>query len=142
MASMFTESAIHQKTPQQLTALLYEACLNNLEGSIEDIQNKDYVIANYKIQKANDILHRLGAGINYEAGIIAEQLDMLYNYMADRLVEANLNKDTEIIKEVIRSLEEISSAWNQALKNKAANPAAIIRQRASAYEKNVFTEEN
>ena len=56
-----------------------------------------------KLQKANDILKRLGVGINYEAGIIADQLDMLYNYMADKLIEANLKKDPEIIKEVIKN---------------------------------------
>ena len=48
--------------------------------------------ANKKLQKTNDILHRLGAGLNYEAGIIADQLDTLYNYMADRVIEGN-NKE-------------------------------------------------
>lgn len=142
MTSIFTESAIHQKSPQELTALLYEACFTNLEEAIEDINNKDYVIANKKLQRANDILHRLGAGINYEAGIIADQLDVLYNYMADKLVEANLQKDIAPIKEVLQILEDISAAWNQAMQNKQADPKAAIRQKALAYEKSVLMEDN
>lgn len=142
MTGIFTESAIHQKSPQELTALLYEACLTNLEEAIEDINNKDYVIANKKLQKANDILHRLGAGLNYEAGIIADQLDMLYNYMADKIVEANLTKDVTIIKEVLQTLEEISTAWHKAMKDKPTAPAAGARSKASAYEKNVLMEDN
>ncbi|MGG0720065.1 flagellar export chaperone FliS [Robertmurraya massiliosenegalensis] len=141
MTEIFTESAIHQKSPQEITALLYEACMTNLENAIIDIQNKDFVLANKKLQNANDILQRLGAGINYEAGIIADQLDVLYNYMADKIVEANLNKDIKIIEEVLSSLEEISAAWNQAMKNKAVDPGAAIRKKASAYEKSIFTEE-
>lgn len=142
MTEIFTESAIHQKSPQEITALLYEACITNLEEAITDIDNKDYVLANKKLQKANDILHRLGAGLNYDAGIIADQLDILYNYMADKVVEANLNKDVSLIKEVLQSLEEISGAWNKAMKNKAADPTSAIRRKASAYEKSILTEDN
>lgn len=142
MTGIFTESAIHQKSPQEITALLYEACITNLEGAIEDIDNKDYVFANKKLQRTNDILYRLGAGLNYDAGIIADQLDLLYNYMADKLVEANLKKDTSLIKEVLQSLEEITSAWNKAMKTKAPNPGAGIRQKAMAYEKSVLIENN
>lgn len=142
MTGMLTESALHKKSPQELTALLYEACLTRLEEAIEDIENKNYVIANQKLQKANDILHRLGAGLNYEAGIIADQLDLLYNYMADRLVEANLNKDVTIIKGVIQQLEEIAGAWNSAMKKNATDPAAAIRKKVSAYENSVLREED
>ena len=111
----------------------------SLEEAIENINSKDYVIANQKIQKANDILERLGVGLNYEAGIIADQLDMMYNYMAGKLIEANLKKDTAIIKEVIKILEDISQAWSQALK-KPAKPLNPNRMRAMAYEKSVLVE--
>lgn len=140
MTGILTESAIHKKSPQELTALLYEACLTNLEEAIEDIENKDYVIANKKLQKANDILHRLGAGLNYEAGIIADQLDMIYNYMADKIVEANISKNIEPIKEVIERLSEIADAWNEAMKNNKPDPGNAIRKKVSAYESNVLTE--
>lgn len=142
MTSIITEDALFKKTPQEITALLYEACLTNLEESIDDINNKDYVIANKKLQKANDILHRLGAGLNYEAGIIADQLDALYNYMADKVVEANYNKDTEIIEEVIKALEPIALAWNEALKKKPSQGSGGLRNKALAYEKSVLMENN
>lgn len=140
MSDYLTKEMIYQKSPQELTSLLYETCLMSLEEAIENINSKDYVIANQKIQKANDILERLGAGLNYKAGIIADQLDMMYNYMAAKLIEANLKKDPAIIKEVIKILEDISQAWNQALK-KPAKPMNPNRMRAMAYEKNVLVEQ-
>lgn len=72
--------------------------------------------ANDKLKKVNDILERLGVGINYEAGIIAEQLDVLYNYMADLVIKANVKKDIEPLKEVLTILEDISGAWQTAMK--------------------------
>lgn len=141
MTEIFTESAIFKKSPQELTALLYEACLTNLEEAIEDIDNKDYVIANKKLQKANDILYRLGAGLNYDAGVIAEELDMLYNYMANKIIEANYKKDKAIINEVIHILTEISTAWNEAMKKGSSDPSEAVRKKALAYEKNIMFEE-
>lgn len=139
MTGILTEDALFKKSPQEITALLYEACLTNLEESIDDINNKDYVIANKKLQKANDILHRLGAGLNYEAGIIADQLDALYNYMADKVVEANYKKDTNIIEEVIKAIEPIAVAWNKALKKKPSSTG--LQNKAMAYEKSVLMED-
>ncbi|WP_102344855.1 flagellar export chaperone FliS [Bacillus sp. Marseille-P3661] len=138
MTGLFTEEALYKKSPQEITALLYEALLTNLEESIQHINNKEFIDANKKLQKANDILHRLGGGINYEAGIIADQLDALYNFMADKVVEANYKKDIQLIKEVIKGVEPIAQAWNQAMKKKTV-PVAPRRQ-AMAYEKSVLTE--
>jgi len=113
---VISNEALHKKTPQEITALLYEACLDNLELAKQAMEEKDLMVANEKLQKANDILHRLGAGINYEAGIVADQLDALYNYLADRVVQANYDKDPRIIDEVINNIELISVSWNEAQK--------------------------
>jgi len=139
VSDYLTKEMIYQKSPQELTSLLYESCLISLEEAIENIESKDFVIANQKLQKANDILERLGVGINYEAGIIADQLDMMYNYMASKLIEANLKKDISIVKEVIKILEDISQAWNQSLK-KPAKPINPNRMKAMAYEKSILVE--
>lgn len=132
--TLISKEALHKKSPQEITALLYEAGLNNLEQAKAAINEKDFILANEKLQKTNDILERLGAGINYEAGIIADQLDTLYNYMSDRVVQANYNKDVKAIDEVIQLVTQIASAWHQARKhNKDAQPKAI-KQKANAYE--------
>ncbi|WP_303985450.1 flagellar export chaperone FliS [Niallia circulans] len=139
MANLITEEVLYQKSPQELTALLYEACLNNLEEAIENIENKDYILANVKLKKANDIVWRLGAGINYEAGIIADQLDMLYNYIAGKLIDANLKKDISIIQEVKTIVEELLAAWTASMKEKAPKINTGLRQKTLAYEKNIMT---
>lgn len=139
MSDFLTKEMIYQKSSQEITALLYESCIMRLEEAIENINSKDYVVVNQKLQKANDILQRLGVGINYEAGIIADQLDMIYNYIAEKLIEANLKKDPTLIKEVIGILEDISQAWNETLK-KPTKPIARRSQQAMAYERNILVD--
>lgn len=115
--------------------------MSTLEEAIEAIKQKDYYTSNKLLKKANDILYRLDAGINYEAGIIADQLDVLYDYMSEKLIEANINKDIKLIEEVLKIINEISTSWNQALKTKENKQPNVLRQKTNAYEKHILTVE-
>ncbi len=139
MTAVLTESVIYSKTPQEITTLLYEACIVEVEHAIEEIENKEFASANKRLQKTNDIIYRLGAGLNYEAGIIADQLDALYNYLADQIIEANLKKDVQRLKHVLETLESIAGAWNQALNSKKNMTNPSFKTRNLAYEQNSST---
>lgn len=141
MLESLTNEIIYKKSPQELTALLYEGIMENLEESIEFIDSKNYLEANKKIQKANDILHRLGVGLRYETGVIAEQLDTLYNYMATRLVEANMKKDRQIILDVLKVLQPIAQGWNEVLRLKPTQNSQLIK-KVSAYENSIMRAED
>ena len=140
MSQIFTNEALHKKTPQELTALLYEACITNLEKSINSIENKEFLDANIYLQKSIDIVHRLGAGINYEAGIVADQLDALYNYMANKIFEANYEKNIEKVNEVIQIITELMTAWHEAMKKNVDIPPRVLKQQTNAYEQTVVYE--
>ncbi len=134
---VLTEEVLYKKTPQELTALLYEGIINNLEESIELIDAKNFIEANGKMQKANDILYRLGIGIKYEAGPIAEQLDTLYNYMSDELIKANIRKDKQIIKDVLNIIQPIAEAWNEIIKKKVHGTSSLTK-KVLAYENSIM----
>jgi flagellar secretion chaperone FliS len=135
---IISNKALHEKTSQEITSLLYEALLENLEMAASALKDKDYLTANVKMQKSNDILFRLGGGLNYEAGILADQLDHLYNYLSDRLIQANYKKDILIVEEVIRHIETIYKAWNELLKKnkEECHELKIVKLQKVAYEKN------
>ncbi len=133
-----TEELIYQKSPQELTSLLYEVLIENLQSSVRAVERKKYMLANQKLQKANDILYRLGAGLNYEAGIIADQLEALYNYMAERLIAANIKKDAEEIRQVLAIVDRLADAWNEAVKSNPKPAQSGLRKMANAYEQNVM----
>lgn len=139
MSNFLTEELIFKKSPQEITALLYEACIDTLEKAVTAIKRKDYFTSNKLLTKANDILYRLDAGINYNAGIIADQLDALYDYMSEKIIDANIHKDLSSIEEVLNILKEISTSWNEALKKKNTVQPNRLRQKNLAYEKHVLT---
>ncbi len=113
-----------------------------LEEALTALEQKDYWKANKQLQKGNDILRRLGVGLRYDAGIIAHQLDALYNYMAERLIEANMKKDVKIVQEVWQLTTTIATAWNEALKS-GASPAQTVRKpKTAAYEQFIAYEQS
>lgn len=133
MAELITEEALYQKTPQEITALLYEAMLDHLENAIQKIETKDYIEVNESLKKCNDILKRLGAGINYDAGIIADQLESVYMYVDNLLFDANVKKDAEKVKEAHKLISMISEAWHQAMTNKETKTNTRT-QKMSTYD--------
>jgi flagellar secretion chaperone FliS len=137
LMEVLTNEVLYKKSPQELTALLYEGIMANLEESIQLIDEKKLVEANGKLQKANDILHRLGVGLKYEAGSTAEQLDTLYNYMASQIIEANKRKDPQIIKNVLRVIQPIAEAWNEIIKKKVHSQSTVSK-KVSAYENSIM----
>lgn len=136
---VLTNEVLYKKTPQELTAFLYEGLIDNLETARDHIVNNQLYEANQKLQKSNDIVERLGVGLKYEAGPVAEQLDSLYNYMADQIILANRKKDTKLIENVLRIIGPIAQAWNSAMKTKATNPS-LSGRKMSAYESNIMRE--
>ncbi|RFU69338.1 flagellar export chaperone FliS [Peribacillus saganii] len=131
---VLTKDVIYNKSPQELTSFLYEGVMDHLEAAIVLIDEKNFLEANYKIQKANDIFHRLGVGLKYEAGPIAEQLDTLYNFMANELVVANVKKDSTKIRRILNLVQQISGAWNTVLKQNPATVQPKINKKVAAYE--------
>ena len=134
--SFLTKELIYQRSSQELTLLLYEAGERNIEEAISAIHHKDFGEANEKFQKAIDIVERLGVGLNYEAGIIADELDSLYNYINDILFKANFEKNASLAKEALTILKELASAWNEAIRSQKDSMSTRKASHLNAYEKN------
>ena len=131
---LISQETLHKKTSQELTLLLYEAALNNLESAENHIEHDRLEQANKHLQKTNDILERLGVGINYEAGILADQLEQLYNYLADEVVTANLLKDRVRIQHVHEIILSLFSAMIEAVKDKRVANDRVNYKQTNAYE--------
>ena len=51
--------------------------------------------------------------MRYRLGELGERLSALYDYMGERLLQANLHNRPELIDEVTRLLSELRGAWEQ-----------------------------
>lgn len=65
------------------------------------------------ISKASAIIEALRGCLDFEVGgDVTDNLYALYSYMLDRLLDASIKNDPEIVDEVSNLLKEIKSAWD------------------------------
>ena len=102
-------------SPAELTLMLYEGAIkfcNLAEMGIEhnDIQKAHTNII--KVQKIIDYL-RQTLDMKYE---VAQDFENIYSYLSQRLIEANIKKDLEILKEVNTHLHSVRDTWKEVMK--------------------------
>lgn len=123
------ETGVTSASPHRLIMMLLDGTALALTDAKRALQEKRIPDKCKHISQALKIIDGgLRASLDISAGgQLAERLDALYNYMGDRLVQANLHNDPEIIDEVYRLLNEIRTAWAEI-----ANDPAVISQNNRA----------
>jgi flagellar protein FliS len=106
-------TAVSAANPHQLIVLLFEGARQAVVVARSGIEAGDTSKKGASITKAIDIiLNGLRASLNLEeGGDLAQNLYALYDYMARRLLHANLHNDTAALEEVLNLLGEIHGAW-------------------------------
>ncbi len=103
------------KTANQgkLIVMLYDKAINSVKTAINEIPKKNTYEIHSNIVKAQDIISELMLALDFEAGDVAKRLWSLYTYINKKLVEGNVKKDAEPLKEVLNYLTELRNAWSQ-----------------------------
>lgn len=98
----------------KLVVMLYDGAIRNLKLAKLAIGDKNIEKTNNSVIKAQRILSELMSTLNMEdGGEISRDLMALYQYMHQRTIRANIDKNVEILDEVIGYLEELREAWSQ-----------------------------
>ncbi|MGP1366543.1 MAG: flagellar export chaperone FliS [Schwartzia sp. (in: firmicutes)] len=113
-AEAYKRQQILTATPEALTLMLYNGALRFMTEGREALEKKDFEEANTALQKAQNIIIEFRVTLNMEYEI-AHQLMPLYNYVYDRLVEANLKSDVDKIDEAKHIITELRDAWAKAM---------------------------
>src|SRR5687767_12237020 len=114
-----------------LVVMLYQGAVRFIRLGIEAMERDDPKTAHTNLVRAQDIIVELLGSLNREAGgQIADQLASVYDYCFRRLVLANVKKDPEPAREVIRILRELGTAWQEIA---AQQRQAQSQGKAAAY---------
>lgn len=110
----YQQNSVTQSTPGELTLMLYNGCLKFLNQAKKGIETKDIELKNTNIQKAQNILRELMITLD-PSQTISQSMASLYEYMINRLVEANINNDASLVDEVYALTIEFRDTWKQVI---------------------------
>lgn len=113
--AQYREMQVQTASPEQLVLMLYDGALRFCHAARAAMERQDYETAHNQVTRAQDVIYELMAGLNPEAGEMADHLFSLYEYFTFRLIQANLRRDPKPITEVLGLVGELRGAWAQAM---------------------------
>ena len=112
-ASVGLETGVVASNPHQLITMLFDGALAAILKAKHHMQLGHVADKGTAISKAIMIIDSgLRGGLNLEkGGDLAENLNGLYSFMTQRLMQANLQNDPALLDEVQVLLNDLRSAW-------------------------------
>jgi len=108
----YQDAAVTTQSKGRLIILLYDGAIKFMRLAIKELEANNYEAKGQYINKAQDIINELNAVLDTEAGgEIAANLRKLYCFMSNRLSQANIKRDPQMIREVITLMEELNRSW-------------------------------
>lgn len=111
----YANNKIKTASPAELTLMLYEGAIKFCNIAIRAIEEKDVPKAHNNIIKVENIIMEFQITLNHKYAV-AKDFDAVYSYLKDRLVEANLKKDKEILEEVLEHLRTMRDTWKEVMR--------------------------
>lgn len=100
--------------PHKLTLMLLQGALDRIAYAKGAMERKDFQAKSDFISKASAIVMHLRDTLDLEVGgEVADNMFALYNYMVERLGDAHIKNDLNILDEVSSLLSPIRDAWVQ-----------------------------
>ncbi len=114
MQNNYLKTQVMSASPNKLIEMLLEGAIKKIRVAKLALETDKLAQMGENLIKAQDIVLELRYSINEEVeSTIPQDLIQLYEYMHQRLVIANVDRDTEAMDEVQGLLTELLDAWKQ-----------------------------
>lgn len=102
-------------SPAELTLMLYEGAIKFCNIAILGVEQSDIEKAHTNIVKVQKIIDyfRQTLDMSYP---VAQDFERVYVYLGQRLIQANLKKDKEILEEVCEHLRSMRDTWKEVMR--------------------------
>lgn len=114
-AQIYGQNKITTATPAELTLMLYEGAIKFCNKAIDGLHEGDHEKAHNNIRKVENIIMEFQATLDHKYEV-AKDFDIVYRYIYGKLVDANINKDEEILNEALAELREMRDNWKTIMK--------------------------
>lgn len=116
--TQYNNSKILTASPAELTLMLYDGAIKFCNIAILAVDQKDIEKAHNNITRTQRIVDYFRQTLDMKYPV-SKDFDRVYSYLSQRLVEANVKKDKEILEEVNQHLHSMRDTWREVMqKNK------------------------
>lgn len=113
----YQQSQIQTASPEKILIMLYDGAIQFLNKALKALEEKNIQESHNNIISAQNIIAEFMNTLDMDiGGDVAKNLYSLYEYLHYRLVQANIQKNSAMIEEVLKHLKELKQTWEEAIK--------------------------
>ena len=113
--AQYNNSKVLTASPAELTLMLYDGAIKFCNIALLGIEQKDIEKAHVNLKKVQRIVAEFRATLDMKYPV-AQDFDRIYVYLEQRMTEANLTKDPEIMEEVVKHLRSMRDTWKEVMR--------------------------
>jgi flagellar secretion chaperone FliS len=117
LADKYRSQAIQTAAGPQLLVMLYDRLAADVDIAGRSLDQQDYLATNERLQHAQRIVRMLKHSLEPDAFAGGRDLLALYDFLLAHLVDANLRKDPEMVRECGGIIAPLREAWQRAVTN-------------------------
>ena len=114
--NIYKSNSINYASKEQLLLMLVDGAAKFAKIGRQAILDKDIEKAHTNLIKTQDIFVELMTSLDTSKGDWTNDLMSIYEFIYNKLVDANFKKDIKVLDEVMPLIEQIRDMWNQAYK--------------------------
>ena len=115
--SKYKENTVHVASQEQLVIMLVDGAVKYTKVAKLALERGEKQRAHNELIRVQGILAELIASLDINAGSFAIDLMNIYNFIRNKLIEANIKKDIKIIDEVMPVIEDVRDMWYEVKRN-------------------------
>ena len=114
----YQKTAVTTASREKILLMLYEGCIRFIRQAIVATDEKRLADKGKYISKATAIISELMATLDFKVGgELAVDLENLYVFMIDKLIEGNIENSSESLKQVEELMNTLYVAWKDVIEN-------------------------
>lgn len=110
---VYKNNSVNYASKDQLLLMLVDGAVKFAKRAELAMENKNIEETNKNLIKTQNIFTELASSLDTKVGDWAVQLFKVYRFINDRLIQANIKKDIEILREVLPLIEEVRDLWHE-----------------------------
>lgn len=134
--SQYQKTQVMTASKERVLLMLYEGAIRFTKQAAAALKQGKVAEKGKYISKSTAILSELMATLDFKAGgQLAIDLENLYVFMIDKLIEGNIKNDPECLAAVERLLMTLYEAWKDVIENPRADGVPSPKLQAEEYRK-------
>lgn len=131
----YQKTQITTASRERILLMLYEGAIRFTRQAKTAMEARKIAEKGTYISKATAILSELMATLDFKAGgELAADLENLYIFMIDKLIEGNIHNNTECLTHVEKLLTTLYQAWKDVIENPRADGVPSPALQPKEYE--------